>query len=186
MKKIFYIISFLVANALFMGCDTNDNTFYKDVFVDVPDLVHIQVPLGGYHVNDKLFIDASIPKLLSVPGQTNLLDVRQTTGNAPSINFTYLLERRISADEWELVNFDPSAITVVGGSISSGSFYLASATFYPLTNNYYFEAGIPLLVAGEYRLSFGYNSTETSIIELRSESMGDNLFLNINTTEDIA
>ena len=185
MKKVLYIFSFIVLNVFLSGCDTNDNTFYKDAFVTVPDLVHVEVPITGYNVNDKLYISATIDRLLNVPGQANLLDVRKTTGNAPNFNFTYLLERRISASEWEIINVAPSAIDVTAGSISSGSFYLAGLLFNSATDSYNFRAGIPLLSDGEYRLSFGYNSSSVTTVELRSESYGNNLFLNIYSTEDI-
>ena len=184
MKKIILILTLIALNC-FTACDTNDNTFYNDVFVNVPDLVRVEVPLTGYHVNDKIYVSCSVDRLLGVPGQTNLLDVRETTGNASAINFTYLLERRISPTEWELVNIAPSAIDVTAGTIVNGSFYLASATFNGATDSYNFRAGIPLLTAGEYRLSFGYNSTSVDTVELRSDSVGNNLFLNINTTEDL-
>lgn len=185
MKKILYIFSFITLTAFFTGCDTNDNTFYKDVFVNAPDLVHIEVPLTGYHVNDKIYISTSIDRLLDVPGQANLLDIRKTTGNAANFNFSYMLEKKISATEWAIVNIDPSAIDVTEGSIASGSFYLAEAAYNSISDSYEFRAGIPLLSAGEYRISFGYNSTALDVIELRSESLGNNLFLNIFTTEDI-
>lgn len=183
MKKI-YLFSLIIINLIFTSCDTNDNTFYNDVFVNVPDLVRIETPITNFNVNDKIYINCYIDRLLDVPNQVNLLDVRESTGNATSFNFTYLLEKKINATEWELVNVNPSSIDVTSGSISSGSFYLASANFNPSSDGYEFRAGIPLLSSGNYRISFGYNSTSVNAIELRSESINNNLFLNINTTED--
>jgi hypothetical protein len=183
MKKIVFLATFLMANLFFTSCDTNDNTFYNDVFVTSPNLVRIEASLAGYNVNDTIYVNCYIDRLLNVPGQTNLLDVRQSTGYANNFNFTYLLERQINTDEWEVVDVNPSAIDVTAGRIIGGNFYYASAAFSPSSDGYEFRAGIPLLVAGNYRISFGYNSTSTQIIELRSESINNNIFVNIISNE---
>jgi len=183
MKKIHYLLCLLLLNLFVSSCDTNDATFYKDVFVTVPDLVRIETA-PNYNVNDKIYINCYIDRLLNVPGQANLLDIRKSTGNAASFNFTYILERKINATDWEVVDVNPSTIDVTSGSIIGGSFYYASADFYPSSDGYEFRAGIPLTTSGQYRISFGYNSSSTELIELRSESIGNNLFVNINSTED--
>lgn len=184
MKKLHYLLSILLLNLFFASCDTNDATFYKDVFITVPDLVRIETSVVGYHVNDKIYVNCYIDRLLNVPNQANLLDVRESTGNAASFNFTYLLEKKNVANEWETVDVNPSTINVTSGSILGGSFYYASANFYPSSDGYEFRAGLPLTSAGQYRISFGYNSSSSQIIDLRSESINNNLFLNISTTED--
>ena len=183
MKKIHYSFCLIILSLFVSSCDTNDATFYKDVFVTVPDLVRIETS-ASYYVNDKIYVNCFIDRLLNVPNQTNLLDIRKSTGNAPSFNFSYILEKQISSSEWQVVDVNPSSINVTSGSISSGSFYYANANFYPSSDGYEFRAGIPLTSTGQYRISFGYNSSEEQTIELRSESLNNNLFLNINTTED--
>lgn len=183
MKKIQYSLCLIVLSLFVSSCDTNDATFYKDVFVTVPNLVRIETA-AVYNVNDKIYVNCYIDRLLNVPNQTNLLDIRESTGNATSFNFSYILEKQISASEWQIVDVNPSNIDVTSGSISSGSFYYANANFYPSSDGYEFRAGIPLTSTGQYRISFGYNSSEEQTIELRSESINNNLFLNINTTED--
>ncbi len=183
MKKLHYILSLFVATLFFTSCDTNDNTFYSDVFLSSPDLVYIEASIVGYHVGDKIYISSTIDRLLDVPNQPNLVDIRKSTGNADKFNFSYLLERRISGDEWEVIDANPSAIDVTAGSITGGSFYYASAVYSSSTDSYNFRAGIPLLATGEYRISFGYDSTDTQAIELRSESINNNLFLNIISNE---
>ncbi len=184
MKKIHYFLSLFLLNLFFTSCDTNDATFYSDVFVTVPNLVRIEESFIGYRINDKIYINCYIDRLLNVPNQTNLLDIRKSTGNAASFNFSYLLEKKDANNIWQNVDVNPSAIDVTAGSISSGSFYYASAIFAPSSDGYEFRAGIPLLSTGEYRISFGYNSSSTQIIDLRSESINNNLFLNINTSEE--
>lgn len=183
MKKIHIIISFFILSVCLIGCDTNDNTFYNDVFVNVPDLVTIEAPLTGYHAGDKIYVSSTINGLLAVPGQANLLDLRASTGNADKFYFSYVLEKQISGNDWEVINVDPSAIDLTAGSIEGGSFYYAGATYSAITGNYSFRAGIPLVAAGNYRLSFGYNSTSAQVIELRSGSINNNLFVNIVSNE---
>ena len=184
MKKIHYLLCLIILNLFVSSCDTNDATFYKDVFVTVPDLVRIETSAVGYNVNDKIYINCYIYRLLNVPNQTNLLDIRESTGNAASFNFTYLLEKKNAVNEWGIIDVNPSNIDVTSGSISSGSFYYANANFYPSSDGYEFRAGLPLTSSGQYRISFGYNSSSAQIIEMRSESINNNLFLNIYTTED--
>ena len=184
MKKRCYLLSIILVNLFFASCDTNDATFYKDVFVTVPDLVRIETSAVGYHLNDKIYINCYIDRLLNVPNQTHLLDVRESTGNAASFNFTYLLEKKDAANLWQIVDVNPNTIDVTSGSIYGGSFYYASANFYPSSDGYEFRAGLPLTSSGQYRISFGYNSSSAQIIELRSESINNNLFLNIYTSED--
>lgn len=183
MKKIHIFLSLLIVNLFVSSCDTNDATFYNDVFITVPDLVRIETA-ASYNVNDKIYVNCYIDRLLNVPNQANVLDVRKSTGNAPSFNFTYLLEKKINATDWEVIDVNLSSIDVTSGSIFGGSFYYASAIFSPSSDGYEFRAGLPLTSSGEYRISFGYNSSSGQIIELRSESINNNIFLNINTTED--
>lgn len=182
MKKSI-LLSFITLSLFLSGCNTNDDNFYNDVFVSAPNLVRIEASLVGYHVGDRIYVGASIDRLLDVDQHTNLLDISQSTGGANRFYFSYVLERKISATDWEVVNINPSDIDLTAGTIESGSFYYAGAVYSALTDSYEFRAGIPLLATGEYRLSFGYNSTETQIIELRSDSANNNLFLNINTDE---
>lgn len=183
MKKKYYLLSILLLNLFVAGCDTNDATFYKDVFITSPNLVRIETSPTGYNVNDKIYINCYIGRLLNVPNQNNLLDVRKSTGYAEKFSFSYLLEKKINATEWQIIDINPTAIDVTSGSIFGGSFYYASAHFYPSSDGYEFRAGLPLTSTGEYRISFGYNSSSGQTIELRSESINNNLFLNINTTE---
>lgn len=183
MKKIQFIFSIITLALFLNGCDTNDNTFYNDVFVTSPDLVRIEASLTGYHLGDKIYVSSSIDRLLQVNEHANLIDIRQSTGDADRFNFSYVLERKINATDWEVVNVNPTAIDLQAGAILGGSFYYASAVYSGVTDSYEFRAGIPLLAVGEYRLSFGYNSSEAQIIEIRSESNGNNLFLNIYSDE---
>lgn len=183
MKKRFALFLLVLAASLFSGCNTNDDTFYNDVFVNSPNLLRIEASLVGYHAGDRIYVSSSIDRLLDVDQHAHLLDIRKSTGGADRFNFSYVLERKINATDWEIVNVDPASIDVVSGSITGGSFYYAGAVYSALTDSYEFRAGIPLMAPGEYRLSFGYNSTETQAIEIRSESTGNNLFLNIISDE---
>lgn len=181
-KKIYFIISFVLAGC-FTSCDTNDNTFYNDVFLNSPNLVYIEASLAGYHVGDRIYVSTSIDRLLNVPGNANLVDIRKSSGNANSYNFSYVLERDAGGGNWEVVDANPSAIDRTAGTITGGSFYYAGAVYSAATDSYDFRAGIPLMATGNYRLSFGYNSSSPTTIELRSESIDNNIFVNIYSNE---
>ena len=52
---------------------------------------------------------------------------------------------------------------------------------YDTVGEYYrYDVGFPLLTAGNYRLTFGYNSSSTNSVELISQSSPKNLVVNIN------
>jgi starvation-inducible outer membrane lipoprotein len=55
MKKVHYILLITVA-FLVSNCDTNDDGFYNNVFVDIPNLVSIEAHSSTYTVGEKLYI----------------------------------------------------------------------------------------------------------------------------------
>ena len=124
MKKKYYLLSIILLNLFIVGCDTNDATFYKDVFITAPNLVRIETSPTGYYVNDKIYINCYIGRLLNVPNQNNLLDVRKSTGYSEKFSFSCLLEKKINATDWEIIDVNPTAIDVTSGSIFGGIFYL--------------------------------------------------------------
>jgi hypothetical protein len=185
MKKLHTSFLIIVASLFLNSCDTNDNTFYNDVFATVPNLVQVDVPVTDFHVNDRLYVNCSVDRFLNEANQTNPLDIRETTGNAATIDFSYILEKKISATEWEVIDFTANSnVDIVNGSYESGSFVLGKAAYNTTLEKYLYRVGLPLQTAGDYRLSFGYNSSSTDAIELRSSSVGNNIFMNIFTTEN--
>ena len=175
--KTFKILLLLISFTLF-SCDSDDDGFYNSEYLTIPNLVTIETQ-PSYNVNDYLYVNSLINRLQPQENQTTLLDLRKSTGNAPSFNFNYLLERKVGAD-WTLVSVSNSMIDITDGLLVFGSFNDAYANFDEVTDAYRFRAGIKLENAGEYRLSFGYNSSNPGV-DLRSNSTGNNIFLNINS-----
>ena len=91
------------------------------------------------------------------------------------------LEKKISATEWAYVNIDKNTIIIDKGDASTGQYILANALFNSTTDEYEYRVGIPMLSTGEYRLSFD-SDPSNNMIQLRSNSINNNLFLNIDTT----
>ena len=61
----------------------------------------------------------------------------------------------------------------------TGGFYNATAKFNVANDRYEFLCGIKLPSSGQYRLSFGYNSSSTSQVEIRSNSSSESISLTI-------
>ncbi|MBC7524877.1 MAG: hypothetical protein H7239_10595 [Flavobacterium sp.] len=176
--KNLFILSFIFL--ALSSCNTNDDQFYNIQYTAIPNLVQIETK-PSYAVNDYIYVNATLNRLQNEAGQTTLLDLRKSTGNANSFNFTYLLEKRINASDWQIVSSTPTNTITTTGRFFSGDFYGAFADFDTVADAYKFRTGLKLESAGEYRISFGYNSSSTNSVELLSESQGTNLFLSINS-----
>lgn len=163
----------------FISCDTNDDDFYNTVYISVPNLVQIQTQ-PTYSTGNNIYVSAYINRLLSEPNQTNLLDIRKTTNNAPSFSFSYLLERKVGND-WVLVDASFPNIDLNLGKFETGSFYNATAIFDTTNDRYEYLCGIKLPAAGQYRLSFGYNSDATDLVEIQSNNNNGDILLSINS-----
>lgn len=176
MKKIHCIllitVTFLVSN-----CDTNDDGFYNNVFVDIPNLVSIEAHSSTYTVGEKLYIDADFSRYLS---DGALLDIYKTTG-ATQFAFSYVIEKQISTTEWEVVTVNDSQLDIDKGDAQNGSYVYGICEYNTTDETYEYRVGFPLLTAGTYRLSFGYNSDSPDTVELRSLSPATRLILNINS-----
>lgn len=187
MKTIRYFFFVALGSVLMAAdCSNKDNEFYNDVYVTGSDLVQIETQ-DSYTVNDVLYINTdNFSRYINEPGQSPL-DVYTTTGGAKSFNFTYVLEKQISDTEWGVVTLGANLIKEKGLADETDLFVQALATFKqedlndPSLDRYEFRNGIVLTQPGEYRLSFGYNSTSTNSVEMRSDSVSNNLFLNINS-----
>lgn len=176
MKKIHYILLIAVA-FLVSNCDTNDDGFYNNVFVDIPNLVSIESHSSTYTVGEKLYIDADFSRYLS---DGALLDIYKTTG-ATQFAFSYVIEKQISATEWEVVTVNDSQLDIVKGDAQNGSYVYGICEYNATDESYEYRVGFPLLTEGTYRMSFGYNSDSLDKVELRSLSPAKRLVLNINS-----
>lgn len=177
--KITFLLVLFVAT--FTACNTNDDDFYNTTYVTIPNLVQIQTQ-SNYVDGDYLFVTSMINRFQNEPNQTSLLDLRKSSNNTDAFKFSYLLEKKINATDWQLVDASPSNRIVISGQFETGSFFDASATFNALNDKYEFQTGIKLTTIGQYRLSFGYNSSATNLVELRSNSVNGAIFININST----
>jgi len=181
MKTIQYFF-FVVLGCVLMAadCSNKDSEFYNDIYVTIPELVTIETQ-NSYAVNDVLWLNSdNFSRYLTEPNQTTQLDVLKTT-NAQSFSFTYLLEKKVGTDTWELVLPGNALITQRGSAVETDLFIAAACVYNAGSEEYEFRSGIRLTQPGEYRLSFGYNSVSTTAVELRSDSFNNNLFLNINS-----
>jgi hypothetical protein len=177
MKKLLLLASVF----LFSNCDTNDDGFYNNLYIDVPNLVTIQVQ-PTYNVGDYLYVNSDFSRYLPEVGQSELLDIYHTTDGATQFYFTYVIERKINATEWEVVSVNDNQLDIIQGDALNDSFYVIGICQYnEIDQSYEYNVGFPLLTAGEYRFSFGYNSSSTDSVELRSVSSSENLILNINS-----
>lgn len=176
MKKLHYILLITVA-ILVSNCDTNDDGFYNNVFVDVPNLVAMDAHSNVYTVGEKLYISADFSRYLN---DGALLDIFQTTG-ATQFAFSYVIEKQINATEWEGVSVSDSQLDIVKGDAQNGSYVYGICEYNSIDSTYEYRVGFPLLATGTYRLSFGYNSDSYNSVELRSLSPATRLVLNINS-----
>ena len=176
MKKIHCILLITVA-FLVSNCDTNDDGFYNNVFVDIPNLVSIEAHSSTYTVGEKLYIDADFSRYLS---DGALLDIYKTTG-ATQFAFSYVIEKQISTTEWEVVTVNDSQLVIEEGDAQNGSYVYGICEYNATDESYEYRVGFPLLTAGTYRMSFGYNSDSPDTVELRSLSPATRLILNINS-----
>ncbi len=169
---------FFVAMATLLmaaDCSNKDSEFYNDVFVTTP--VQFEVNAASQSVG----ILTSIPRVLTVSSLSNPLDIYRTTGGATELFFSYELEKQGTNETWEFVEFTASNIAQVTGRSDFGSFVVGAAVYNDIAKTYEYEAVIQGLAPGTYRMSFGYNSSLTNLIEFRSNSINNNLFLNLNS-----
>ena len=181
MKKIVLLFLGLFVVS-FSSCDTNDDDFYNTEYVRVNGLVTIETQ-ASYAVGDKITVNCVVDRLVNELGQSTPLDIRKTTNNAPSLTFSYVLEKQ-NGSEWVPVSVPANQMEVSSGQLQNLGFYLATAPYDTVQEAYVFRAGLPLLSSGTYRLSYGYNSEETDVVELRSNSASDAITLLIYTTSN--
>ncbi|MCF6131976.1 hypothetical protein [Flavobacterium wongokense] len=178
MKKLHYIALIAVA-FLFADCDTNDDGFYNNVYAEVPNLVAMDAHSNTYTVGEKLYLSADFSRYL--PDGIRTLDAFETTG-ATEFAFSYVIEKQISGGDWETVSLDENLLDIVkGNAYSSGPYVYAICEYNDVDETYEYRMGFPLLAAGTYRLSYGYNSESLNSVEIRSISPPTRLFLNIDS-----
>ena len=68
MKKVKLPFLFVLCLITFTGCNTNDNSFYYEEYLTIPNLTQIQTQ-SSYAVGDYLFVNSNINRLQSETGQ---------------------------------------------------------------------------------------------------------------------
>ena len=180
MKTLQYFFLVALGTVLMAAdCSNKDSEFYNDVFVSVPNLVNVEVD-NAVPSNQMVYVNATINRFVNVPGQAHPLDIYKSTGGAAQYNFTYELEK-VNNGTWSIVEITDTMLTIEKGLAVSGSFVYGSSVYNSANQFYEYRVGLKSLTPGNYRLSFGYNSTSTTDVELRSESLGSNLYLNLNS-----
>lgn len=180
MKTLQYLFFGAMAMLLMAAdCSNKDSEFYNDVFISVPNLVDIEND-NIYDVGDPVVISSSFERWVDEQGQNTPLDVLQTTGGARSFSFSYLIEKQNDSDEWEPVYINESDIVHdLGTPTCFGDFVLAQAVYNDGAEAYFYRGGVVMQNAGEYRLRFTYNSITPNVLLLVSDSLENNLFVNI-------
>lgn len=163
-----------------LSCDSDDDGFYNTKYIDASGLVSLE-PLADYDIGSVLFVQATVPQLLAESGYGEPLDVRQSTGNAPSFDFAYTLERETSPEVWEVVDVSANFVEELGDS-QTGSYVRGILEYDAADSQYEYRGGITLSQTGNYRLSYGFNSSAPNKVDLRSNSTGNNVTLHIFTT----
>lgn len=179
MKLLKY--TYLLAIALlFSNCNTNDDGFYNDLFLNSSNLVQIETQ-PTYTVGDNIYLNADFSRYQTETGETEPLDIYKTTGNSSEFTFSYIIEKEVSTDVWEVVTVNDSQLDIVEGDAQNGSFVFGHCIYDATSETYKYRVGFPLLSAGNYRMSFGYNSTSATTVELRSTPAPGKLVININS-----
>jgi len=180
MKTLQYFFFMALGTVLMAAdCSNKDSEFYNDVFVSSPELVSVYTD-DALPTNPTITVEADIDRLLTIPGKTNPLDIFKTTGGATKLEFSYEIEK-LSGTEWIPVSIQNNQLGIDRGEAYGGDFVLGKCVYNLATDIYEYKVNISGLAAGSYRLSFGYNSLSTTDVEFRSESIGNNLFLNLNS-----
>jgi hypothetical protein len=95
-----------------------------------------------------------------------------------------VIERKINASDWQVVTVNDNQLDIISGNAQNGA-YVYGICNYNATDEYYrYNVGFPLLTAGNYRLTFGYNSSSTNSVEMVSLSSPKNLIVNLNAAVD--
>lgn len=176
MKQTLKYIALLFLAITAFSCDEEDG-FYNEKYITTSQFVSLP-PISAYHTGDDVTITAIVPVHIQETGYPDLLDIYTTTG-AEALTFSYIFEKQNEEGEWEYIEIPQSSVTVGEGRAQSGSFVLAQAVRNAALEAYFYEAGVRFDSPGNYRLSFGVNSDEVSIVEFRSESPGNNINLNL-------
>jgi hypothetical protein len=180
MKKITLYLS-LLSTLIITSCDTNDDGFYNSVFVAIPNLIDYEI-IDNPSGTDYVEVEGYFSRFQNEVGQTTPIDLLRTSGGATQFVFSYVIEKQLNATEWEVVTVPQNQLIITDGQAEVGSFVYGICTYNTTLQEYQYNVKFPITTPGNYRLSFGYNSTSNNSIELVSLSAPTQLIVNINST----
>lgn len=162
-----------------LSCDTNDDGFYNRVYLKSESPLVFIEPTTTFSPGQAIVINANIPRIINVEGQSENVNLQRTSG-ATAFDFTFVLEKR-EGTEWIPVDVSDDVIFTAPSLAVGGFFVKASAIYSSSADAYIFNGGITLNEIGDYRLSFTYNNTLTNVVELFSDSPGNNIRINLQS-----
>jgi hypothetical protein len=178
LRPFFYV---LLLTFFISGCSNKDNEFYNEITLKVPNLVTIDTQ-SSYAQNDILWMHTAFSQYLVEENQTDLLDVYQTSGQAPSFMFIFSLEKQQTNGTWVFYPLTSNLLVDQGVANEYDGYCTGYCLYNATTKTFDFKTGLKLTESGNYRLNFGYESLATRAVTLRSTSIATNLFVNIQSS----
>lgn len=168
MKTLRLYILLLISSLALVSCN-DDDEFYNTVYVDSPGLVAIEIPAGGYVVNDSFNFSVDFSRYITEPGQSTPLDLYKTS-EAPSFGFNYYLQKKTGTDTWTTV-FE-----------NEEEYRVGEIAYFPGSQTYEFDASYTLTAAGDYRFRLGPNAYDLKKTDLISRNPNNKTLVIITTS----
>jgi hypothetical protein len=182
MKSANWIIA-LSSLVLLTACSNKDSEFFNEITVEVPNQLVIETQ-SSYAVQDTLWLHTAFSRYLPETGYNNLLDVYQTSGQAPNFLFAFILEKKAADGTWVFYSLNSNLVEDYGIAEQYDGYYLGYCNYIDTSKTFDFRSGLKLTEAGQYRLNFGYESLLNRSVVLRSNSSSRNTVVNIRSRVD--
>lgn len=188
MKKIIGILGVVLVSLLWIQCSPPDDDVYWDsVQLVIED--HLKVENNeNYIVGDTLFFELDFSRYLPEEGESNLLDIYETSGaNEFSYSFD-LLKYSTFSESYQGLWLDDKYVIAEKGIANYSS--QVSVILNSGTNIYESRIGVILAEEGEYQLDFdylnlysGYTSDKPSVGIEHTITENNPLVLNFTVTK---
>lgn len=165
MKKYIQLLTIAFISTLFSGCTESDDEFFASKIVTANNLIAVNAT-----AND-ITISCNFARLL--PQGSTPFDLYLTT-TSEDFFFNYILEKRNTAGNWEIVPSSSFTANVSNGTNQFGEFISAICQLDALETNYQYETTIIPSTAGNYRITL-----DNKIVSLGSK---DAVTVTIRTT----
>lgn len=181
MKKFILAFALVSSFLVFLSCSNKDSEFYNELTLAAPNLLLIDTQTS-YAVQDTLWLHTAFSRYQAEENQPNLLDIYQTTGQAPSFFFTFIIEKKAADGSWNFYPFLTNLLVDQGVAQAYDGYYTGYSVYNETAKTYDFKSGLKLTEPGQYRLYFGYESLSSRTVLLRSNSLARNFFINIQSS----